>query len=195
MTYSAPLRSPEPPPLLADHPALDLLNTVVQIGGVPIDFLQSDTDVLHWLRRMGFVVANEVLAFRQDSLRDAARELREMVRALIEQRRAGKLMDVAALNAFLACGSHALVLIEDSNALRVARKFETHTAEQCLLPLAEAAAQLLVENDFKHVRRCEHPECTLYFYDRTKSHRRRWCSMTACGNRYKVARFREKQKK
>jgi predicted RNA-binding Zn ribbon-like protein len=171
------------------------LNTVVQTGGSPTDFLQSDADVLHWLRRMGFAVGDEALAFKSDSLRDAAQGLREVVRALIEQRHAGKPMDVAALNAFLARGSHTLVLIEDNNALRVAHKFDTHTAEQCLLPLAEAAAQLLVEEDFRRVRRCEHPECTLYFYDRTKSHRRRWCSMTACGNRYKVARFREKQKK
>ena len=69
MTCSAPSRSPEPPPLHADHPALDLLNTVVQIGGAPTDFLQSDTDVLHWLRRMGFAVANEVLAFRRVTYR------------------------------------------------------------------------------------------------------------------------------
>jgi predicted RNA-binding Zn ribbon-like protein len=30
----------------------------------------------------------------------------------------------------------------------------------------------------------------LWFFDRTKSHRRRWCSMAVCGNRHKAARFR-----
>ncbi|HEX8403835.1 MAG TPA: CGNR zinc finger domain-containing protein, partial [Duganella sp.] len=39
---------------------------------------------------------------------------------------------------------------------------------------------------------CEHPECILWFYDRTKSHKRRWCSMALCGNRYKAAQFRKR---
>ncbi|MNR58262.1 CGNR zinc finger [compost metagenome] len=67
------------------------------------------------------------------------------------------------------------------------------TAEQYLAPLAEMAAQLLVEGDFNLVRECEHPDCVLWFYDRTKSHRRRWCSMALCGNRHKVAEFRKRK--
>ena len=43
------------------------------------------------------------------------------------------------------------------------------------------------------IRECEHPDCVLWFYDRTKSHRRRWCSMALCGNRHKVAEFRKRQ--
>jgi predicted RNA-binding Zn ribbon-like protein len=31
------------------------------------------------------------------------------------------------------------------------------------------------------------------FYDRTKSHKRRWCSMALCGNRHKVAEFRKRR--
>jgi hypothetical protein len=40
MKYSAAFQAPEPP-LLADHPALDLLNTVVRIGGAPIDWSRT----------------------------------------------------------------------------------------------------------------------------------------------------------
>ncbi|WP_327229156.1 CGNR zinc finger domain-containing protein [Achromobacter xylosoxidans] len=32
------------------------------------------------------------------------------------------------------------------------------------------------------------------FHDKTKSHRRRRCSMALCGNRMKVAAFRSRQK-
>jgi predicted RNA-binding Zn ribbon-like protein len=45
------------------------------------------------------------------------------------------------------------------------------------------------------VRRCEGVDCVLWFYDRTKAHRRRWCSMEGCGNRAKVARFRSRASK
>jgi len=58
---------------------------------------------------------------------------------------------------------------------------------------AEAAAELLAEGDFELIRRCESESCVLWFYDRTKSHRRRWCSMASCGNRHKVAAFRSRR--
>jgi predicted RNA-binding Zn ribbon-like protein len=45
------------------------------------------------------------------------------------------------------------------------------------------------------VKRCEGAECTLWFVDRTKAHRRRFCSATACGNRDKVAAFRARQRR
>jgi predicted RNA-binding Zn ribbon-like protein len=51
----------------------------------------------------------------------------------------------------------------------------------------------LVAGDFSLIRRCEHPECVLWFYDRTKAHKRRWCSMALCGNRHKVAQFRKRK--
>jgi predicted RNA-binding Zn ribbon-like protein len=59
--------------------------------------------------------------------------------------------------------------------------------EQLLVPVAESAATLLSRGDLSLVRRCENPACILFFYDTTRNHGRRWCSMTACGNRAKVA--------
>jgi len=59
-------------------------------------------------------------------------------------------------------------------------------------PVAEAVAQLLVEGNFDLVKQCEHPDCILWFYDRTKAHKRRWCSMALCGNRHKAAQFRKR---
>jgi len=68
------------------------------------------------------------------------------------------------------------------------------SVEALLVPVAEAVANLLAEGDFSLVRKCESADCTLWFYDRTKSHHRRWCSMAQCGNRMKVAAFRARRK-
>lgn len=38
------------------------------------------------------------------------------------------------------------------------------------------------------------PSCHWVFYDRSKNQAGRWCSMSACGGRAKVAAFRERQK-
>ncbi|MFL9874044.1 CGNR zinc finger domain-containing protein [Paraburkholderia megapolitana] len=194
------MNSPRPPDvliepmLIADHVALDLLNTVAQVDGAPRDFLQSDADVLRWLERMGLPPnAPAFVLHAPHALLDATRALRETVRTLVAQRKAGENVDVAALNAFLARGRYAVQVVADEGSWRVERRTEQRCVEHLLMPLAEAAAELLANGEFDLVRKCEQPDCTRCFYDRTKSHRRRWCSMATCGNRHKVANYRKRQ--
>jgi predicted RNA-binding Zn ribbon-like protein len=61
--------------------------------------------------------------------------------------------------------------------------------EWLLAAIARSAAELLVEGYEARVRRCANPSCRLFFYDDSRTHRRRWCSMATCGNRHKVATF------
>lgn len=125
----------------------------------------------------------------------AARTLRETVRELVAQRKAGMQGHPEALNRYLTHAISYPQLVWDSGLqLRIERVRQSQTPEQFISPLAEAAAELLVDGDFSLVRTCEHPECILWFYDRTKAHRRRWCSMALCGNRHKVAEFRKRQR-
>jgi predicted RNA-binding Zn ribbon-like protein len=58
-----------------------------------------------------------------------------------------------------------------------------------LAAIARSAAELLVEGPRAPIRRCANPACLLLFYDDSRTHRRRWCSMAVCGNRHKVAAF------
>lgn len=63
-----------------------------------------------------------------------------------------------------------------------------------LQPIAWSIARLLTEENLGLVRNCEGPTCTLLFLDRTKSHKRRWCSMAVFGNRAKAAAHRARAK-
>lgn len=171
-----------------DHPALDLMNTVVQGE----EQWRSDADVLVWLAQAGQLPGG-VPAQAPAGLLAAARDLREAVRAAVQARKAGKRPALAALNAALAHGRRHLQLVEESGeGLSLRAIYAADTAQQLLAPLAEAAAQLLTETDFALVRKCEDHACTLWFLDRTKSHKRRWCSMALCGNRNKVAAWRQR---
>ncbi|WP_309140152.1 CGNR zinc finger domain-containing protein [Candidatus Pantoea bituminis] len=99
------------------------------------------------------------------------------------------------MNRYLAvANSYKKLVTDEQGSLRITRIYASQTPAQWLEPMADLAASLLAEKDFNLVRECEHPECTLWFFDRTKAHRRRWCSMALCGNRAKVARFRQQQK-
>ena len=98
---------------------------------------------------------------------------------------------LAALNRFLAdAKSHMALTPDDAGDLHVTRVYGKKTVEAFLAPVAEAVANLLAEGDFDLVRHCEGKACVLWFYDRTKGRRRRWCTSTGCGNRAKVAAFR-----
>jgi predicted RNA-binding Zn ribbon-like protein len=176
----------------AQDAVLEFLNSVVPRHGQLLDLFQSDEDVLAWLERAGFL---EMVVMREDGLyrglATEARQLRENVRQLVLQRKLGQLVDAELLNRVLSSGSYQMELAEDGEGnLNALYRFPAQTSTQVLVPVAIAAAELLARGDFLLIRQCESPDCPLWFYDRTKSHRRRWCNMTICGNRQKAARFR-----
>lgn len=180
-------------PLVGDHLALDMLNTEARDDGAAIDFWTSADDVLAWLSTQN--IAAKGVVDHQDLLAQA-HALRTLARRLIVRRQEGKDdrdADIASLNRYLHASVSAPHLERgDEGQLKLTRTASGATVAALLGPLAEAVAQLLVEGDFALVRQCEHPDCILWFYDRTKSHKRRWCSMAVCGNRYKAAQFRKK---
>jgi predicted RNA-binding Zn ribbon-like protein len=61
-----------------------------------------------------------------------------------------------------------------------------------LAAVARSAAELVAEGAKARLRLCANPNCGLFFYDKSRTHRRRWCSMAICGNRSKVAAFARK---
>lgn len=190
--------SPRPEPsFLAGHSALDFLNTRPMMDGKLIDVFGEDADVVRWLKQAG-MASQPIRADAEkfsESLVGAARVLREAVRDLVQKRKNGQRIDPAALNEFMAQGpSYSHLVWDKSQTLRMERISQTDTPRQVLAPLAESAAELLVEGNFELIRRCEDAHCVLWFYDQTKSHHRRWCSMATCGNRYKVAAYREKKR-
>ncbi len=76
--------------------------------------------------------------------------------------------------------------------LRIMRRWRS--PESLLLPIGEALARLVCDEDFANVKACEGPSCTLLFADHTRSRARRWCSMAVCGNRAKQAAHRNRLK-
>jgi predicted RNA-binding Zn ribbon-like protein len=61
-----------------------------------------------------------------------------------------------------------------------------------LAAVARSGAELIAEGSRASLRLCANPHCGLFFYDSSRTHRRRWCSMAVCGNRSKVAAFARK---
>ena len=183
----------EAAPLIADHLALDMLNTEAGTGDARQDFWHSSAAVLDWLEHCG-IDAGTVAEPVADTLLRDARALRAAARDLITRRVQGERGDPAQLNQYLAAMASTPVLVWDEAQPQLVRQGAAPSPARALGTLAEAVATLLANGDFALVRQCEHPDCVLWFYDRTKSHRRRWCSMALCGNRHKAAQFRARNR-
>src|ERR1700730_16537207 len=63
-----------------------------------------------------------------------------------------------------------------------------------LAPVVWSAANLLTGTRLGRVRHCANDRCLWLFLDDSKSGTRRWCSMSACGNRAKAHRRYVRQK-
>ena len=51
-----------------------------------------------------------------------------------------------------------------------------------------------LDGSLHRLRECLDPTCTAVFYDHSKNHSGKWCSMASCGNRNKVRKFRERER-
>lgn len=177
---------------VGDHLAMDLLNTEGRSQGRTVDFWATNEDVHRWLVQHGVVLASAHRETPEDLL-VRGRGLRAAVRRAVAARKAQEPVEVDALNDHLqAYLSSPLLLHDEEGAVTLARTARGDATSSLLGPVAEAAALLLVEDDFALIKQCEHQDCILWFYDRTKSHKRRWCSMARCGNRHKAAQFRKR---
>jgi predicted RNA-binding Zn ribbon-like protein len=122
---------------------------------------------------------------------DRAIELRRALRAMLEGIAAGR-RDVPTpildtINEVLRDDVSGRQVVRSRHGYEIRTTRTVDTPARLLVAVAESAAMLLSSDDMSLVRPCQNPECLLFFYDTTKNHRRRWCSMAACGNRAKVA--------
>ncbi|MGP4046683.1 CGNR zinc finger domain-containing protein [Streptomyces sp. 2A115] len=56
--------------------------------------------------------------------------------------------------------------------------------------VAEAVAESLAAGTWLRLKACEAPDCHWAYYDRSPAGRGRWCSMSVCGARAKMRRYR-----
>lgn len=178
--------------------ALDLVNTQCMRDGAPVDMLEDYAALVIWLLQAQVLDSAQAKAALKKwgsivegtRVYERARSLRAGLRAIAEHIVAGKAVPQSSLDAINDVLRHG---VGYAQVTRTRGKFERHlhasrdAAMQLIVPVAEAAADLLCHGDLSLVKKCNNPRCILYFYDTTKNHARRWCSMAGCGNRMKAA--------
>jgi predicted RNA-binding Zn ribbon-like protein len=191
------------PLFLGGHPAIDFLNTSLTPGGETVELIGDGRSFLAWLAAAGLVEAAAVprLARRfggalLDDAAARARSFREWARAWIARWRVSPstAAELRRLNSMLERATLHRELVATPGGHELVDRVHIDAAEQLVGLVAGEVAKLVASEDPALIKGCAGPACSLWFMDRTKARHRRFCSTSACGNRAKVAAFRERQR-
>jgi predicted RNA-binding Zn ribbon-like protein len=186
---------------VANDVCLDFVNTEVIPGGVRTDLLRNFADFAEWLEKAGIASGKDVRRLTEEwrGTREAkrtllaARELRSVLRSSVEiVVKTGRVpaLLVNDLNKHLRNPRQVTGVISVKGRLQTQSYWLLEKPEDLVVPVAHLAANFFSSADYSAIRKCENPDCILFFYDTSKNHTRRWCSMGLCGNRAKVSAFR-----
>ena len=188
---------------VANDPSLDFINTEVLLDGVRTDLLQSFEDLAVWFEQANLASGAEMQGLANiwadtsdaKSTLQAARALRSVLRnAAARVAGSGRIPSDLA-SALMKELQHPRLATEVGHSrgrLKTKPHWVLEKPRDLLVPVAHYAANFFATADYSAIRKCENPTCILFFYDTSKNHSRRWCSMELCGNRSKVAAFRER---
>jgi predicted RNA-binding Zn ribbon-like protein len=186
---------------------LDYANTRYWRGTAsPTEELSGFADLVAWCAAKTGLPAGQAAALAAwasaepaaaSALRTEAIELREAIYRLfhaLAENSAPVPANLEWLNRALAAvaGRRAIAPTEAGFGWRVGTA--APAALQLLTPVLWSAADLLVGKRLAKVRHCANPDCEWLFIDDSKSGNRRWCSMSACGNRAKAHRHYARKK-
>ena len=188
---------------VANDFCLDFVNTEVILGGVRTDLLRNFADFAEWLEKAGIVSGKDARRLTAEwrgtpeAKRTllAARELRSVLRSSVEMVvKTGRVpaLLVNDLNRHLRNPRQVTEVISVKGRLQTQSHWLLEKPEDLVVPVAQLAANFFSSVDYSAIRKCENPDCILFFHDTSKNHTRRWCSMGLCGNRAKVSAFRER---
>jgi predicted RNA-binding Zn ribbon-like protein len=168
------------------------LNFVATVGDRAhrgFDRWRTPADLARWCVEAGLLKEQPPCQSRQ---LEQARMLRESIYRSVDAIRAKtrpKRRDLEQLNVWAARPALAPQLGADGHAVKWT--FDD-PLEAVLATVARDAIALLSGSDLDRIRKCAATSCSVLFVDTSRPGKRRWCSMSRCGNRMKKVAFRQR---
>jgi predicted RNA-binding Zn ribbon-like protein len=166
----------------------------------PIENLADYAELVRFTELAGIITPAQAKRLRKLSgpgparVAKDARKLREQLFAVLAAAHRGRKPPPGPLRGLTAAinKAHAARVLAGSNGPGITSYdwASPHAVELPLHACALAIADLLTGQDRNRIRKCGASDCDVYFIDRSKGHRRHWCSMRNCGNREKQRRWR-----
>jgi predicted RNA-binding Zn ribbon-like protein len=183
---------------------LDFANTLYGHGETPIhEYLYDYGDLVLWSHHAGILEEQKAQLLLQEADQKpeeseavfqraiALRETLYRLFAYIAQARTPATTDLDQVHtAWKEALSHSH-LIQTPEGFRL--DWQDEAALDCMLWwITDSAMQVLISEAPGRIKQCS--GCDWLFVDRSRNHRRRWCSMDQCGNRSKMRRRYQREK-
>lgn len=165
--------------------AVDLVNTEIVARRKLYDLLQTPQDATDWFHAMLTVrmdenrVALDNMSAPDQAFLGRLKTFRAALHTLLDARLAGRSQSVGDLSFVNEVLQNARMTLtaNDHQHVHTVYRAESLPGEPILLSCALSAAHLLTDLDATRLHKCRNPHCVLYFYDRTRSATREWCSI------------------
>ena len=186
---------------------LDFTNTADwHASPTPDERLNSYRDLLLWGRAANLLDASELEQFMeaadanpQDAQKvyERAFQLREALYRIfssVAHQEPTEQADLDLFNSALRDAMLHLQLTGAADSFKLEWKNSGRALDRMLWPVIQSTVDLLTSDDLGRVGECADDRgCGYLFYDTSRNHSRRWCSMESCGNRAKAMRHYERQ--
>ena len=192
--------------LLGGRPCLDFVNTLDWRGREqPTEFLKSYPDLIAWSRHAGTLSPQTAGRIAQKSESWPAKQKQAVKRAIqlretlyrifaaLSDAKAAPPKDLETFNHFFSRAMTNSKIVRTPDGFKWDIEEDFADPEWILGPVIRSAADLLISKDLKRVKKCGDPTCGWLFLDTSRNRSRRWCNMSACGNRAKASRFYKKK--
>ena len=177
--------------------AVDFANSAFRLG-VEGEGISSLDDLMQFLKSLGHLHEDEASSYhmylfqnpdRCQQVIDTLHDVRGRLRDCLKQAADGWPMDLAfisSLNEMLAGFHTKIELLPTEGGYEVKTLLVEEGPEQLMYPILKDVAEFLASDQVEKVRQCAADDCELFFVNQSRNGRRRWCSMSTCGNRAKV---------
>ena len=184
--------------------AIDFVNTGAKSDGGD-DKLATFENLLSFLKSSQLLHEDEASTYhmylfqnpqRCEAVMESLRALRKELAQALSQIASGWPMDpmlISSVNDRLALFQTRLQLVPSEAGLELASVLVEDGPEQLIYPILKDIAEFLASDETDKVRLCAAEDCELYFINNSRNGRRRWCSMSTCGNRAKVNAYLKRQ--
>ncbi|MGC5016599.1 CGNR zinc finger domain-containing protein [Streptosporangium sp. DT93] len=181
---------------IGGHPVLDLANTVFDrtLPAEDVDLLNTSADVLTWCESAGLIDGTPPLTEASErGLVPEVRAVREHAWAVFSAIADGGTVPAEPFGALLQRAGKGM---RAGQVQQIDAVLDHRTTDWAVPGAIPSALSLLVVHavftlPLDRVRACG--RCGWLFLDSSRGGRRRWCSMSVCGNREKARRHRQGQ--
>jgi predicted RNA-binding Zn ribbon-like protein len=170
--------------------ALNFVATVRHRGSRPKDLLSGPDALPQWFRLAGLLKSPVGLSSGELEYACLLREaIHRTIRSVLSEEKPNA-DDIALIN----MAARYSIAVPQLNADTLSLVWEaSNPVNACLSVIARDAIMLIGDDNKQRLKICDCDSCQMLFADASPSNRRRWCSMSICGNRQKVALHRQRK--